>query len=62
MADNILDMNHFRSVLPALAQAGTPYELFYEIKANLRREQVATLAASGVTKVQPGIESLRMTC
>jgi len=58
MADNILDMNHLRTVIPELAKAGAPYELFYEIKANLRREQVATLAAGGVSKVQPGIESL----
>lgn len=58
VADNILDMQHLRTVLPALARAGSPYELFYEIKANLRREQVATLAAAGVTKVQPGIEAL----
>jgi len=58
MADNILDMNHLRTVIPALEQAGAPYELFYEIKANLRRDQVAALAAGGVSKVQPGIESL----
>jgi magnesium-protoporphyrin IX monomethyl ester (oxidative) cyclase len=58
MADNILDMQHLRTVIPALAQAGAPYEIFYEIKANLRREQVLSLAAAGVTKVQPGIESL----
>jgi len=58
VADNILDMHHMRTVIPALAEAGAPYELFYEIKANLRRDQVALLAKSGVTKVQPGIESL----
>jgi ribosomal peptide maturation radical SAM protein 1 len=58
VADNILDMHHLRTVMPALEQAGAPYKLFYEIKANLRREQVAALAAAGVTRVQPGIESL----
>jgi magnesium-protoporphyrin IX monomethyl ester (oxidative) cyclase len=58
LADNILDMRQLRTVMPALAEAGAPYDLFYEIKANLRREQVAALAAAGVTKVQPGIEAL----
>jgi ribosomal peptide maturation radical SAM protein 1 len=58
MADNILDMHHLRTVIPALAEAGAPYDLFYEIKANLRREQVQALAAGGVVKVQPGVESL----
>jgi len=58
VVDNILDMHHLRTVLPALAEGGAPYRLFYEIKANLRRDQVAVLAAAGVTKVQPGIEAL----
>jgi len=58
VADNILDMHQLRTVMPALAEAGAPYEFFYEIKANLRREQVAALAQAGVTKVQPGIEAL----
>jgi ribosomal peptide maturation radical SAM protein 1 len=58
VVDNILDMQHLRTVLPELAAAGAPYRLFYEIKANLRRDQVAALAAAGVTRVQPGIEAL----
>jgi ribosomal peptide maturation radical SAM protein 1 len=58
VVDNILDMGHLRTVLPELARAGAPYQLFYEVKANLKRDQVATLAAAGVTKVQPGIEAL----
>lgn len=58
MADNILDMNHLRTVIPALADAGAPYDMFYEIKANLKREQVALLSRAGVSKVQPGVESL----
>jgi magnesium-protoporphyrin IX monomethyl ester (oxidative) cyclase len=58
VVDNILDMRHLRTLLPRLAEDGRPYELFYEVKANLRRDQVAALAAAGVTKVQPGIEAL----
>ncbi len=58
VADNILDMNHVRTVMPELARQGAPYRFFYETKANLRRDQVATMAAAGVTRMQPGIEAL----
>src|SRR5690606_15426652 len=33
------------------------FELFFETKANLRREQVETLRRAGVTWFQPGIEA-----
>jgi ribosomal peptide maturation radical SAM protein 1 len=56
--DNILDMGYFRSVLPELAGDGTPRRIFYEVKANLKRAQVKELAESGITWIQPGIESL----
>jgi ribosomal peptide maturation radical SAM protein 1 len=41
-----------------LASRENPYGLFYEIKANLKREQVQLLAKAGVRWIQPGIESL----
>jgi magnesium-protoporphyrin IX monomethyl ester (oxidative) cyclase len=56
--DNILDMSFFKTVLPRLAAGGEDYALFYETKANLKREQVALLAKAGVRWIQPGIESL----
>ena len=56
--DNIVDMSYFRTLLPELAQRRAPYELFFEIKSNLNREQVRLLADAGVRWVQPGIESL----
>ena len=56
--DNILDMSFFKTVLPRLAAAGEKYSLFYETKANLKREQVELLARAGVRSIQPGIESL----
>lgn len=58
MVDNILDMGYYRSLLPRLAADDRPRRIFYEIKANLTREHVQTLVRSGVTWVQPGIESL----
>ncbi len=58
--DNILDMSYFKTVLPRLAAAPaeSKYHLFYETKANLKREQVRLLAEAGVRWIQPGIESL----
>ena len=58
VVDNILDMSYFRDLLPALAERGDDLTFFFETKANLRKEQVALLAKSGVTRIQPGIESL----
>jgi ribosomal peptide maturation radical SAM protein 1 len=56
--DNILDIRYFESVLPDLARRQQPLRLFYETKANLRKDQVALLRAAGVAAIQPGIESL----
>jgi len=58
IVDNILDMRYFNDFLPSLAEDPAPYKLFYEIKANLNKEQVALLSAAGVHRVQPGIESM----
>jgi ribosomal peptide maturation radical SAM protein 1 len=41
-----------------LIQNETDYEFFYEVKANIRREQLRLMAQAGVTRIQPGIESL----
>lgn len=56
--DNILDMSYFKTVLPSLAREVDKYSLFYETKANLKREQVRLLADAGARWIQPGIESL----
>ncbi len=56
VADNILDMRHFQTVLPRLNERG--WRLFYETKANLKQSHVQALAAAGVRWIQPGIESL----
>jgi ribosomal peptide maturation radical SAM protein 1 len=56
--DNILDTAYLTKLFPLLAADETGYELFYEVKASLRREQLKLLAQAGVTRIQPGIESL----
>jgi ribosomal peptide maturation radical SAM protein 1 len=58
VVDNILDMHYFKSMLPELAQCNQPIKLFYEVKANLSREQLGLLKQAGVYRIQPGIESL----
>ncbi|GAB1689817.1 RiPP maturation radical SAM C-methyltransferase [Krasilnikovia sp. M28-CT-15] len=56
--DNIVDMGYLKDLFPVLADEGVNYEIFYEVKANLTREQVRALAHGGVNQIQPGIESL----
>ncbi|WIM97884.1 RiPP maturation radical SAM C-methyltransferase [Actinoplanes oblitus] len=56
--DNILDMRYLTELFPAIADGRHDYEFFYEAKANLTREQLRSLARAGVTRLQPGLESL----
>ncbi len=58
VVDNILDMHYFHSLLPLLAERDAPLGMFYEVKANLSRDQVRLLAQAGINHIQPGIESL----
>ena len=56
--DNILDVRHISALFPQLRDSGLDLELFYEVKANLRFDQLVTLKEGGVTAIQPGLESL----
>ncbi len=56
--DNILDTRYIRTLFPELIRRDRGLDLFYEIKANMRFEQLKIMRAAGVTAVQPGIESL----
>jgi ribosomal peptide maturation radical SAM protein 1 len=59
--DGILDRRYLTEVFPVFAAAresGVPTpDLFYEIKSNMTRKEVAAMALGGVRYVQPGIES-----
>jgi ribosomal peptide maturation radical SAM protein 1 len=57
-ADNILDPSYLEDLMEPLARSGATYSIFYEVKANLRREQLASLYRAGVRELQPGVESL----
>jgi ribosomal peptide maturation radical SAM protein 1 len=55
--DNILDMRYVDTLFPKLAESGLDLELFYEVKANLRYDQLVKLRKGGMREIQPGIES-----
>ena len=57
-ADYILDPAAFEDLIPQLAEQRAHRELFFEVKANLTHQQLVALAQAGITRIQPGIESL----
>lgn len=56
--DNILDPGYFRTLLPALAEAGYDIRMHCEVKSNLRIDQLRILRDAGIVSIQPGIENL----
>ena len=56
--DNIIAMDYVRTLLPRLAEANLDLGLFWETKANLKKEQLVLFRDAGVRAIQPGIESL----
>jgi ribosomal peptide maturation radical SAM protein 1 len=56
--DNILDMRYVNTVFPRLRDEGPHTTLFFEVKANLRYDQLRIMYDGGVRSIQPGIESL----
>jgi ribosomal peptide maturation radical SAM protein 1 len=55
--DNILDPRYIATLFPRLASSDLDLDLFYEVKANLRLDQLSVLRAGGMRSIQPGIES-----
>jgi len=58
VTDNILDLRYFKEFMPELAARPLGPGLFYEMKANLRKEQLRLLRDANIRSIQPGIESL----
>ena len=50
-------MKYVTTLFPRLAQADFKLDIFYEVKANLRYDQLTQMRAGGLTQIQPGIES-----
>jgi len=57
VVDNIMDMRYLQDLLPRLRDTRYDLSLFYEIKANLKKDHIRLFRDSGVDHVQPGIES-----
>ena len=58
MVDNIMPHTYFNNLLPAIGSELPGLHIFYEQKANLTLDKVATLKQAGVAIIQPGIEAL----
>jgi ribosomal peptide maturation radical SAM protein 1 len=56
--DNIMSASYISTLLHQFSEEATDYELFYEVKANLTRQQLKSFRQGGVRRMQPGIESL----
>ena len=57
MTDNIMDYSYLKSLVPEIVKRSMALDLFYEMKANLRYDQLELLSAAGINRIQPGIES-----
>lgn len=58
IVDNILNTAFFDDFMPMLVERKLGVTIFFEVKANLKKQQIRTLRDAGVTIVQAGIESL----
>jgi magnesium-protoporphyrin IX monomethyl ester (oxidative) cyclase len=56
--DLIFPHTYFGTLLPELAKREYRYSIYYEVKSNLSRTQLAQMRAAGIVQLQPGIESL----
>jgi ribosomal peptide maturation radical SAM protein 1 len=57
VTDNILDYKYLKTFVPQLKALNLGVNLFYEVKANLKKDDVLLLRDAGITRIQPGIES-----
>lgn len=61
--DTILNMSYFQTVLPDLRKVNQQrapsnrISVFYEVKSNMRKDQMSLMVEAGIHEVQPGIES-----
>lgn len=56
--DAIVDLSQLKSLFPSLADSRLGFDLFFEVKSNIGRDGLRILRHAGVTRIQPGIESL----
>lgn len=58
MTDNVMNPEYFKNLLPSMKREYQGCRFFYEVKANLTRNNLMELRDAGVLWIQPGIESL----
>jgi ribosomal peptide maturation radical SAM protein 1 len=56
-SDYILPRSYYKTLLPRLAAKPVKYELHWEMKSNVKAEEVRLMKEAGIVEVQPGIES-----
>lgn len=56
--DLIMPRSFYSDFLPEIVESQRDWTIFYEIKSNMKRHEIELLGKSGVTWIQPGIESL----
>ena len=60
LVDNILEMKYIDGVFGEMAENNYDLNFFIEVKSNLTKKQIKTLAQGGAKVIQPGIESFSM--
>ena len=60
LVDNILEMKYIDGVFGKLAEKNFDLQFFIEVKSNLTKKQIKTLAEGGAKVIQPGIESFSL--
>jgi ribosomal peptide maturation radical SAM protein 1 len=58
VCDNAMDLKYIDEIFRPLGERSERYEIGWEAKANMTREQVRALAKGGMALMQPGVESL----
>lgn len=56
-SDYIVSRKHRRELFGRLAELDLDIECFYEVRADLHKDELAAMQRAGIVKVQPGIES-----
>ena len=60
LVDNILEMKYIEGVFEEMARNNFDLQFFLEVKSNLTKRQIKSLAYGGANVIQPGIESFSL--
>jgi ribosomal peptide maturation radical SAM protein 1 len=60
LVDNILEMKYIEGIFGEMARNNFDLQFFLEVKSNLTKQQIKSLARGGANVIQPGIESFSL--